>query len=286
MAEQVPGQRYIRSFAAPDEVIELETVRSEMITQGGMTISHDVHQPGWRWSTDVGPLVGTEWCQLRHIGIVLRGRIRYRLEDGTEFEAGPLEIMDIPSGHDAWIVGDEELETIAWAGAKGWLSPLESWSERVLATVLFSDVVDSTDRARQLGHRWGDLLSTLEMRTREVLARFRGREIKMTGDGVLATFDGTARAIRCAVALRETAADLGLQLRLALHTGEIELAGDDIRGLAVHEASRMLSLAAPDEILVSSTVVGLAGEAGVTFDDRGEHQLRGITGPRRLFAVR
>ena len=94
-------ERYVRSFSSPDEVIEIEKVRSEIITKGGMTASHDVQQPGWRWSTHVRPLVGTEWCQVRHIGVVLRGRIHYLLEDGSEFDAGPLDLMDIPPGHDA-----------------------------------------------------------------------------------------------------------------------------------------------------------------------------------------
>jgi class 3 adenylate cyclase len=278
--------RFIRHFAEPDELIELDTVRSEVITRAGLTVSHDTQRPGWRWSVHVRPLVGTEWCQTRHIGVVLRGRMGVLLEDGTEFEAGPLDLMDIPPGHDAWVIGDEPVETIAWAGARGWLDPLESLSERVLATLLFTDIVDSTGTALRLGDRaWGDLLSTHETRTRDTLARFRGHAVKMTGDGVLATFDGAARALRCAVALRDEASDLGLALRLAVHTGEIEIAGDDIRGVAVHEASRMLGLAAAGEVLVSATTAGLATEAGLQLEDRGMQELRGLTGPRRIFAI-
>lgn len=277
---------YVRSFAKPDELIEIETVRSEMIAHGGTTISHDIQQPGWRWSEHIRPLVGTEWCGVRHIGVVLRGRMHVLLENGTEFDCGPLDFIDIPAGHDAWVVGDEELETIAWTGAKGWLAPLESLSDRVLATVLFTDVVDSTGTAIRLGDRtWADVVATLEARTREVLERFRGREIKMTGDGVLAAFDGAARAVRCAIALRDGTAGLGLQIRAAVHTGEIELAGADIHGVAVHEASRMLGLANGGEILVSSVTAGLAGDAGIHFRDHGEHELRGLKGPRHLFAV-
>src|SRR5262245_23999684 len=101
--------RHIRSFSKPDEVIELDTVRSEIITNGGLTVSHDVQQPGWRWSIHIKPLLGTEWCQIRHIGVVLRGRMHVLLDDGSEFDAGPLDLMDIPPGHDAWVVGDEPL---------------------------------------------------------------------------------------------------------------------------------------------------------------------------------
>jgi class 3 adenylate cyclase len=279
-------ERYVRSFSAPDEVVEIETVRSEMITKGGMTVSHDLQQPGWRWSVHIKPLVGTEWCQVRHIGVVLRGRIGYLLEDGTEFEAGPLDLMDIPPGHDAWVIGDEPLETIAWTGARGWIAPLETLSERVLATVLFTDIVDSTGTALRLGDRtWADTLSSHEVRTRETVERFRGKVIKTTGDGILATFDGAARAVRCAVALRDAAGDLGIRIRAAVHTGEIESTGSDIRGVAIHEASRVLGMAGADEILVSAVTAGLAGDAGIAFKDRGEHDLRGLTGPRRIYAV-
>lgn len=279
-------ERYIRSFSLPDEVIEVANVRSELISKGGMTVSHDIQQPGWRWSVDIKPLVGTEWCQVRHIGVVLSGRIGYLLEDGTQFEAGPLDLMDVPAGHDAWVIGDEPLETIAWAGARGWLEPLESMSDRILATLLFTDVVGSTATAQRLGHvAWADLLSALETRTRDLLSQFRGREVKMTGDGVLAMFDGPGRAVRCAKALRAGAADLGLQLRIGVHAGEIDLAGEDIRGLAIHEASRIMGLADPGEILVSSFVATLAGDSGIRLVPRGEHELRGLPGRHVLFAV-
>ena len=279
-------ERYVRSFSAPDEVVEIETVRSEMITKGGMTVSHDLQQPGWRWSVHIKPLVGTEWCQVRHIGVVLRGRIGYLLEDGTEFEAGPLDLMDIPAGHDAWVIGDEPLETIAWTGARGWIAPLETLSERVLATVLFTDIVDSTGTALRLGDRiWADTLSSHEARTRETVERFRGKVIKTTGDGILATFDGAGRAVRCAVALRGTAGDLGIRIRASVHTGEIESTGSDIRGVAIHEASRVLGMAGADEILVSAVTASLAGDAGIAFEDRGEHEMRGMAGLRRIYAV-
>ncbi len=279
-------EQYVRNFADADEVVEIDTVRSEMITKGGMTVSHDIQTPGWRWSEHVKPLVGTEWCETRHIGVVLKGRMGVLLDDGTEFEAGPLDLMDIPARHDAWVIGDEPCETIAWTGARGWIAPLETFSERVLATVLFTDIVDSTGTAMRLGDRtWADTLTTHEIRTRETVEHFHGTVVKNTGDGVLATFDGVARAVRCAIALRSAAADLGISIRVALHTGEIELTGTDIRGVAVHEASRVLGLAQGGEILVSSVTAGLAGDAGVAFDDRGEHELRGLTGVRRIFAV-
>jgi class 3 adenylate cyclase len=277
---------HARRFADPDERIDVELLTSSMVNLGGIAVSYDIHQPGWRWSTHVRPLVGTEWCRARHVGVVLTGTMHYLLEDGREFDVGPLTLHEAPPGHDAWVVGDEQVTTVAWTGVRGWLAPLESKVDRVLATVVFTDIVDSTGTAIRLGDRaWADLVATFEGRTRETIERFRGREVKMTGDGVLAVFDGAARAIRAAVALRSSAAGLGIQVRGAVHTGEVEVAGNDVHGVAVHEAARILSTAAADEVLASAVTVQLAGEMDLVVEDRGEHELRGIDGPRRLYAV-
>jgi len=157
--------------------------------------------------------------------------------------------------------------------------------DRVLATVLFTDIVGSTDRARELGDRpWAELVGRHDAAVRRELQRFRGREVDTSGDGFLATFDGPARAIRCAVAARESVRPLGLELRAGLHTGECELRGDKVRGIAVHTGARVAALAGPGEVLVSSTVVDLVSGAGIAFEERGEHELKGV-GTRRLFAV-
>ena len=286
MAESVKG-RYVRSFSTPDELIELGPVRSEIVVFGGLTVSHDTHQPGWRWSTHVKPAVKTESCQIRHIGLVLRGRLHVVLDDGIEYEAGPLDLMDIPPGHDAWVVGDVPAEMIAWGGGKTWLAPLSTLGERILATLLLTDIVDSTGTARKVGDRsWSDLLGEHQFRTRDIVAEYRGRVIDFAGDGVLAMFDGAARAIRCAVALHHAAEDLGLTIRSAVHTGEVETAEQSIHGVVIHEASRILALANPDEILISATTASLARDIGVALEDRGEHELRGLPGLHRLYAFR
>lgn len=278
--------RLARSFDEPDELIELDGVRSAMITQGGVTVSYDVHQPGWRWSTHVRPIVRTEWCEVHHLGIVVSGRLQVQLQDGTEFEIGPMSFMDIPPHHDAWVLGDEPVTGFAWTGVREWLEPLQDLNERVLATLLFTDLVDSTARARAVGRRaWADLLATYEQRSRDVVTRFRGRVVKTTGDGMLAQFDGAARAVRAAAVLRSAVSELGLEMRSAVHTGEVDVVGDDLRGLAIHEASRVLALAGGGEILVSETTAGLIGDAGFQLEDRGVHELRGIGGPRRIWAV-
>ncbi len=282
----MPKSRYVRSFASPDEVIEVGPVRSEIVTIGGLAVSRDIHGVGWRWSTHVKPVVKTDSCRVRHVGVLLSGRMRVLLDDGDEFEVGPLELVDIPPGHDAWVVGDEPIEMLGWTGAKTWLAPAATLGDRVLATLMFADIVDSTGLAGRIGDTaFGDLLAQFQFRTRETVAQHRGRVVDFAGDGLLAIFDGAARAIRCATALRAMARDLGLTIRSAVHAGEVEVAGDSVRGVAIHEASRILSLAAPVETLASETIGVLARDAGVRFDDRGEHELRGIPGKRRLFAV-
>jgi len=181
-------ERYVRSFSSPDELIEIETVRSEMITKGGLTVSHDVQQPGWRWSTHVRPLVGTEWCEVHHVGILTKGRMSFLLLDGgTRLPRS----ARVPRG----------------AGPRH----------------------DRVHRHRRL-HDDGDP---------------PGRP----------------------------------------HLGRGGAGRRRHRGVAIHEASRMLTSASPGEILVSATTAGLAADGRISFEDRGEHELRGIPGPRRLFAL-
>jgi class 3 adenylate cyclase len=158
--------------------------------------------------------------------------------------------------------------------------------DRVLATVMFTDVVGSTDRAAALGdRRWTELLDAHDTAVRRELAAYRGREIKTTGDGFLATFDGPARGIRCARAIRSAATELDLDVRVGLHTGEIELRGDDIGGLAVHISQRISAQAQPAEIIVSSTVKDLVAGSGIEFEDRGVRELKGVPDSWHLYAV-
>jgi class 3 adenylate cyclase len=158
--------------------------------------------------------------------------------------------------------------------------------DRMLATVLFTDIVESTMKAIELGdRRWRDVLERHNNLVRRELLRFRGREVDTTGDGFLATFDGPARAIRCACAIVDGVHDLGLSVRAGLHTGECELADGKVAGIAVHTGARVAALAGSDEVLVSSTVKDLVAGSAIAFNERGVHELKGIPGEWRLFAV-
>jgi class 3 adenylate cyclase len=159
--------------------------------------------------------------------------------------------------------------------------------ERTLATVLFTDIVGSTERARQVGdRRWGELLDLHDRLARELVAELHGRLVKSTGDGILALFDRPGRGIRCATALRDRLRGSGVEIRAGVHTGEVQLRGDDVGGIAVHFAARVMAAAAPGEVLVSGTVHDLVAGSDYVLEDRGAHNLKGIGGEWRLFAVR
>jgi class 3 adenylate cyclase len=156
----------------------------------------------------------------------------------------------------------------------------------VLATVLFTDIVGSTEKAVALGdNRWRDLLDSHHATIRRNLTRFRGNEVKSTGDGILATFDGPARGVRCACTIAEEIRSLGINVRAGLHTGECEMIGDDVGGIAVHIGARVAALAGADEVLVSSTVKDLVAGSGLRFTDRGSQSLKGIPGEWQIYAV-
>jgi class 3 adenylate cyclase len=197
---------------------------------------------------------------------------------------------------DARYVEFPGIDHLPWAGdAEPVLGEIEEFltgarsvpePDRVLATVMFTDIVGSTARAAELGDaRWRDLLSGHQAAVRRELQRFRGREVKTLGDGYLATFDGPARAIRCGRAIVETTRSSGLEVRIGLHSGEVELMEQDVGGIAVHIAARIGALAAAGEVLVSSTVKDLVAGSGIPFVDRGTKHLKGISDEWRLFAA-
>jgi class 3 adenylate cyclase len=182
-----------------------------------------------------------------------------------------------------WNEGDDVLDEVESFLGGGSTAPD---TDRVLATVMFTDIVDSTTRAAQLGdRRWRDLVEEHDRLVRARLERYRGKEVKTLGDGFLATFDGPGRAIRCAWDIRDGVRALGLELRAGLHTGECEVSGEDIRGIAVNIGARVGAQAEPGEVLVSQTVKDLVAGSGLDFEERGEHELKGVPGSWRLYSV-
>ena len=187
--------------------------------------------------------------------------------------------------HWPWIIDPDEVCGHVEEFVTG--SRREPETDRVLATVLFTDIVGSTERASEIGdRRWRELLEEHEQAFRRELERQGGREVKTTGDGFLATFDGPARAIRCAKAATSAIRALGIDIRAGIHTGECERRNGDIGGIAVHIGARVMSQAGPGEVLVSNTVKDLTVGSDIEFEERGEHELKGVPGSWRLYAAR
>lgn len=255
----------------------------DAVSMGDATIARYVMQPGEHCG-QLDAATGKRRCLAHHTGVITSGRLHVELEDGPVLEPGPNDVFDVPPGHDGWVVSDEPLVSIEWAGFRTWVGPTES-SARILVTLLVTDIVGSTELAGRLGDQaWHELLARHNQQVRLILDRFRGREVNTTGDGFLAIFDSAGRAVSAARAIRDAAAELGLEIRAGLHTGEVEIAGGDVRGIAVHEAARIAATAGPGEVLVSPTTRLLTGTE-FQFDSRGEHELKGLAGPRELFAV-
>jgi class 3 adenylate cyclase len=276
-----------KSFTTPDQVRTFPTGRIDIVTLDEMAVGRFVFQPGWRWSKDVAPIAGTSSCRHRHVGYTISGSLEVRMEDGTKLVIGPGEAYEIPPGHDAWVVGDEAWDSVEFTSAHAFgLSP-EELGERVLATILFSDIVASTALLERVGDRaWAKLLREHNVKIRAAIDRHGGREIDSAGDGFLALFDGAAKAVRAAALMDPSVAELGARVRVGVHTGEVEIVGGQARGVAVHAAARVASLAGPGEVLVSGTTRDLLDGSGLSFESRGEHELKGLSGARPIFALR
>jgi class 3 adenylate cyclase len=274
-----------KNFDEPDEVVRLPGLLEEVVEVGGFTVGREVVDPGWRWAKDTKPAVGGEWCEAHHVGLTVSGRWGVVLKDGRTLEFRPGDVFEVPAGHDSWTIGDEPCVTVNWSGLRTFFASKALLPPRFLATILFTDLVGSTAKVAQVGDTaWTELLTHFQQTVRQELERAHGREVDSTGDGVLAIFDGPAAGIRCASGIRSVANAQGLQIRAGIHVGEVESSGGDIRGLAVHEAARVMAAASPDEILVSEITRALSLASGLGFADRGEHDLKGLDGPRRLHA--
>jgi class 3 adenylate cyclase len=274
-----------KSFDQPDELRPFPHGVGAFVNLDSLAVGRAILEPGWRWSTDLKPIVGTEWCQLHHLHILAAGRMAFRMADGAEHELGPDEVIDVPPGHDAWVVGDEPVVLFDIAGNIADFA-LPTSPTRELATMLMTDIVGSTQMAAELGDAvWKQRLAQHNRTVRSQLERFRGREVDTTGDGFLATFPSAAAALRCALEAADATRQMGIEIRAGVHTGEIEVLASDVRGIAVHATARIMAVAQPSEVLASSIARALAEGAGLRFDDRGTHTLKGIETPMQLFAV-
>jgi class 3 adenylate cyclase len=275
-----------RPFTAPDEVRMFPHGSGQILKLDESVVGRATYEPGWRWTTDMAAVAGTATCQLHHLGYSISGLMHVVTDEGHELEILPESIYEIPSGRDAWVVGDEPWVTLEWTSAGSFGVSPDGPGERILATVLFTDIVDSTATMERIGDAaWRDVLATHNRLLREDLNRFRGREVTTTGDGFLAVFDGATRAVRCGVAMTRSAQRADLAIRVGMHTGEVEMVGSNARGLAVHAAARVMSFAGAGQVLVSSTTKELLEGSGLTLEDAGTHELKGLAGERRLFRV-
>ena len=273
-------------LAATDEIRTFPNGHAEVVRLDESTVGRGVYLPGWRWTKDMPAIAGTATCQLHHLGFASSGILRVVTDDGQTLDIEPGAVYEIPPGHDAWVVGDEPFVTIDWTSARTF-GVAKQGGEGVIVTVLFTDIVDSTATLIRLGDKaWREAMPVHNARLREQLNDFRGRELKTTGDGLLAIFDNPARAIRCAVAMARSARALDLPIRVGVHTGEVELTGDDARGLAVHTAARVMALGGADDVMVSSTTRDLVEGSDLALEDAGEHELKGLPGVRRVFRLR
>ena len=232
-------------------------------------------------------IAGTVSCQLHHLGYSISGSMHVEMDDGQAIDIPPASVYEIPPGHDAWVVGDDPWLTVEWTSARVFGLVPEGAGEGVVVTVLFTDIVDSTATLHMVGDTaWRDLLLVHNTRLRDQLNVFRGREVKTTGDGFLAVFDSATRAVRCGAAMARSAREMDLPIRVGLHTGEVELVGDDARGLAVHTAARIMAVGGPDEVLVSSTTFDLLEGSGLKLEEAGTHEMKGLPGAAQGVSAR
>jgi class 3 adenylate cyclase len=275
-----------RSFKDSEEVRTFPKGELRIVTFDDIVFGEFRLQPGWRWSNDVRAIAGTVQCEHRHVGFVVRGQLHVVMTDGATLDFVPGDIYEIPPGHDAWVIGEEVYHGVEFTGARTFARSPFDLGGGVIATLMFTDIVGSTAKLAQIGDvRWRDLLIEHNAAMRTELDRHRGRELQTTGDGFLAAFDSASRAVRCAQAMVEAARRIGLQIRAGCHTGEVEIAQGDVFGVAVHAASRVMSLAGDSEVLVSWTTRDLLAGSNVRLESRGHHALKGLEGEREVFRV-
>ena len=275
-----------RRFDESQDVRVTPRGRVEVVELDDRVVAKITWQPGWRWSVDVKPIAGTQYCQSHHVGLTLQGQLRIQMADGIEIEFHAGDVFEIPPGHDAWVVGDEPMVSVDFEALRGFAKGSGSSNRRTLASVLMTDIVDSTAHAVEMGQeRWLELIAHHNELADRAIDSNEGRLIKTTGDGVLGLFDSAERAVRAAIAIADAVRPLDVQIRAAVQTGEIEMTAGDVRGVVVHATARMMALAGADEVVISSTVRDLLDGSELKFDDFGLHELKGLPGERHLYRI-
>ena len=271
-----------KSFDAPDEHVEMQGVTADVVEIADSTISRNVFEPGVHCpqiSVEGKPL-----CMAHHTGYVVAGRLHVEMRDGSVMDVGPNEVFDIPPGHDGWVVSDDPWLAVNWAGFRSW-APGRT-GERVLLTIVFTDLVGSTERAVSLGDReWRDVLvATIAWSASHSIATVVARSIPLATASSPCSTALVERSKRRKTSVTRLQKE-GLSIRAGIHSGEVEIVGDAVRGVAVHEAARIAAVAGADEILVSEATHMLAAGGAFTFDARGPFILKGLPGLRTLFAA-
>jgi class 3 adenylate cyclase len=269
----------------PDQIREFPHGYGSVVRVGSLAIGRGVLEPGWRWSLHVGPQAGTASCQIHHLQLLLSGRFGVRMNSGEEVELRAGDVFEVPPGHDSWVIGDEPAVLLDFYGhIEDFAMPTPP--ERVLSTLLMTDIVDSTATAERLGDEvWKQQLANHNRVIRGRLERFRGSEVNTTGDGFLATFQSPMAAVRCAEAIVDATRDIDVPVRIGIHTGEIDVTDDDVGGVAVHATSRITALAGANEIVVSAVTHALVANGTFRFEPRGSHRLKGIEAPMEVFRL-
>jgi class 3 adenylate cyclase len=275
-----------KSLSQPETVRKFPHGQIDSVALGESEVGRWQFQPGWRWSQDVRPIVGTPSCQNRHVGVCVEGTLHVEMDDGTVMEIGPDDAYEIPPGHDGWVLGNQPFITYEWTSSRVFARAPDD-DDGIIVTLLFTDIVGSTATLERVGDKvWHELLVAHNAAMREQIAHHRGREFDTSGDGFLVLFEGAARAVRCGMGMIKAANGLGLHIRVGCHTGEVIFVAGYAHAVAVHTTARVVALAGADEIFVSSTTRDVLSAIDFALEPAGSFELKGLRGARQVFRVR
>lgn len=280
-----PSRSVVRTFDDADEHREFEEGFVDLISMAGVTFGRETLRPGWCWSKHVRTIADTERCEFHHVGYQVSGRWIVEDRDGVQQEIGPGDVFDTPPGHDSWVIGDEPCVTIDFQGIADWAA--RGSSPRTLTTVLFTDIVGSTETIARIGDiAWRKLKAQYDERVSTALMDHGGALVDTSGDGAFARFGSPAAALRAARAIVAGGDRIGLPTRAGVHTGEVELKENAVTGMTVHVGARVMAQAGAGEVLATSTTRDLTLDGGFDFVEKGTYELKGVTGPRTLYSLR